>query len=239
VIRLIALSALLLLAACGSRTEEANRLGRSDDPDDLREAGRIYATEIDRMVNLYRENVRVRQKLGRELMRKELFGDALEHLRFAARSMPTDASARLDLAICLSNVARGGAAAGGQAGGATFDEAEAEYQAVLSLDPGSVEARYGLAMVAWKGRNDLMKAEEHARAAVRGREDYGAGHALLARILSERANLTGAAEHYRLAIALDRPGSRTWRELVQSYASVLKALGLHAEADKLLATIGG
>jgi tetratricopeptide (TPR) repeat protein len=231
VIRLIALSALLLLAACGSRTEEANRLGRSDDPDDLREAGRIYATEIDRMVNLYRENVRVRQKLGRELMRKELFGDALEHLRFAAAAMPTDASARLDLAICLSNVARGG--------GATFDEAEAEYQAVLGLDPGSVEARYGLAMVAWKGRNDLAKAEEHARAAVRGREDYGAGHALLARILSERANLTGAAEHYRLAIALDRPGSRTWRELVESYASVLKALGLHTEAEKILATIGG
>lgn len=226
---LFLLGGALLATACGDDVDRARRLAATDDPEALAQAARIYQAEIDRLTALHQENVIVRAKLGEQLMARELFGEAVPHIRYAVKVMPTSAPLRLDLAICLANLAQGGQT--------TYTEAEDAYQKVLQLDPGSAAARYGLAMIAYTGRKDPAAALRLCFDCIRCDPDFTDAYILGARIFTQQGNLTSAIEFYSKALKRESVRSRRRQDILASYARVLEAAGRITDARKIQAEL--
>jgi len=225
----LCLGGLLLAAACGDDTDRARRLAATGDPEALAQAAKIYQADIDRLTALHQENVIVRAKFGEQLMARELFGDALPHIRYAVKVMPTSAPLRLDLAICLANLAQGGQT--------SYTEAEDAYREVLQLDPGSAAARYGLAMVAFTGRKNPAEALRLCLDSIRSDPDFTDAYILGARIFAQQGNLASAIDFYSKALKRESVRSRRRQDILESYARVLEAAGRITDARKIRAEL--
>ena len=99
--------------------------------------------------------------------------------------------------------------------------AEAEYQAELKINSRSSEALTGLGIVYFKWK-ESDTAKELFHKALESEPDEIAAHYYLAKIYSERADLSSASRHLFSMIAASPKNLRAFEMLVETYAKMAK-----------------
>ena len=161
--------------------------------------------------------------LGRVLLDKREYPEAVAELRQALQLDPRYLEARLTLAIALTRVGR-------------LDESVAEYQTILRVNPKSAETHNDLA-------NTLLElghvddAIVHFEEAVALAPAYATGCYNLANTLAKHGRLPQAIEQYRKAIAIHPRFASAWANLSLTLAEAgkpdeaLDALGTAADLE--------
>lgn len=212
------------MSACGNNLQEASRLARSDDPEDIQKAVTIYEKELKEVLEAYEDNLTARQALAQALMKRGLYGSAIPHLEYVLRMAPTAPGARLDYAIALANLSI--------TGEATYDEAKAAYRRAIDAAPASEKAYYGLAALE-RFHGHPAEAVDWLERAIALEPEYADAHILKARLHVDAGDLSAAAAHYQVGLANTIITSPRRVELIRSYAAVLRALGDFDEAKRI------
>ncbi|MBL4890008.1 MAG: tetratricopeptide repeat protein [Candidatus Lindowbacteria bacterium] len=214
-----------ILSGCGLDQTKARQLAGSNKPESMEKAAEIFQDEINEMTELYKDNIVVRTKLARQLMKNQIYGGALPHITYAVKMMPTDPDVRLDYAICLFNIATGNLA--------EMTVAETAYKDVLELDPQSSKARYGLAIIEFRVHDNKPKALRLLSDATALDPNYADAYVLSAVIQQQQGNLFESASLYKRALGLIPKMTLRRKEVLELYQAVLLQMDFHDQANQV------
>jgi len=201
------LALLVSIAALGcSRNPEQNYLKSGDRLAGSSDVKRLEAAlvEYKKALVLNPESIAIKEKvalvngkLGKELVRQEMWNEAIVKLEESLEIKPNIANNRYYLALAYVNKARIDSSPT-----SSIDRAIEEYKKAIGLEP---ESRYytGLAIAYYhKDRKLIDQAIAACREAIAKDPQYPHAHAVLGRMLAEKGELEAALGYYRRAALL-------------------------------------
>jgi predicted O-linked N-acetylglucosamine transferase (SPINDLY family) len=174
-----------------------HRVKAQPNPKDLGKLGALYqqkryaeASTLARSLTLrFPNNGFAWKVLGAAANAQGDYLNAVHPMEMAAKLMPVDAEARVNLARTLDFLGR-------------HAEAEVNFRHVLELDPNDSTVHFSLANLL-KGQARLLEAELHCLRALEIDPAHIHGHWMLGNILKETHRLVEAEESYRKALDID------------------------------------
>lgn len=144
------------------------------------------------------------------------YTEAAQAFEKAIKENPEDAGARINLSAALGQLKK-------------YKEAITQLQEAIRLEPENVTAHFNLGSLQVNS-GDYQEAIKHFQFVVKKNPKDSQAHLALANGFQKEQQYEKAIEHYKVALSLDPGLSWAWVDL----ASVLRSVGRHAEALKVL-----